>query len=540
KAPFLPDSNDRISCPPLNKWLTELKASPVVGEPGDFKPLILDKKNRLYLHRYWSYENELAQALRGRIGETSVDGNILRSGLNRLFPGNSKPDWQKVAAFTALTRRLTIISGGPGTGKTSTVLKILALLLEQGKRLRIALTAPTGKAASRLQETIKSARQKLDCAEEIRTLIPENASTIHRLLGVKRHSPFFKHDANNPLPVDVVVIDEASMVDLALMAKLFAAIPLSARVILLGDKDQLSSVEAGAVLADICDGAEPNRFSTQYCENYTSITGEPLPPDIIGGNNLLSDCIVELRKNFRFGDESPIYRASMAVRSGEAATLQRLLELQNIELQWLPELRFNDDFKQRIICGFETFLKAPDHTEALAHINDFRVLAALREGHYGVVELNRRIERILRDRGLINNSAQFYHGRPFMVTRNDYTLNLFNGDTGIIRRDRQAGEFRALFLNSDNTVRSLLPIRLPQHETVFAMTIHKSQGSEFNQVLIVLPDGDNPILTRELIYTGVSRARKTVTLVGSKHVLETALSRRVERSSGLRDKLWNP
>lgn len=228
----------------------------------------------------------------------------------------------------------------------------------------------------------------------------------------------------------------------------------------------------------------------------------------------------------------------MAVRTGNFEALEDLLAKQNVELQWQAELRFNDEFKQRIVNGFEKFLTASGSLETLTLLNHFRVLAAVREGDYGVVELNRRIERILRDRGLINYSTKHYQGRPVMVTRNDYSLNLFNGDTGVIRRDEESRDLRAMFLNADDTARSLLPLRLPEHETVFAMTIHKSQGSEFDHVLIVLPDNQHPILTRELIYTGISRARTTVTLVAQKHVLEMALSRRVERSSGLRDKLW--
>lgn len=538
KLPFLPDSGERIECPPFKSWLAELRESPVIGKPGDFRPLILDDQNRLFLQRYWKYENDLAQTIRGRLGPVAVDEKILGGGLQRLFPEKENPNWQKIAAFAAVTRKLTVISGGPGTGKTSTVLKILALLLEQGKPLRIALTAPTGKAASRLQETIKTAKPKLNCSDAIRAAIPETASTIHRLLGVIPDSAFFRHNAKNQLPLDAVVIDEASMVDLALMAKLLAAIPDSARVILLGDKDQLSSVEAGAVLGDICSYSSENQFSKTFCKEYERTTGEKLPAECSGAKHPLNDGIVQLQTNYRFGDESPIYGLSVAVRTGNFGALKGLLQKTSVELEWYPTIQFNEEFRNRIVAGFEKFLTAKDPAEALHLLNHFRVLAAVRDSDVGFVELNRRIERILRERGLIKQSQPWYEGRPIMVTRNDYTLNLFNGDTGILRHDNETGQARAFFLNADNALRKILPARLPDHETVFAMTIHKSQGSEFDHVLIILPENESPMLTQELLYTGITRARKKVTLLASERVLRLATGRRVERSSGLGEKLW--
>ncbi|MBA4147349.1 MAG: exodeoxyribonuclease V subunit alpha [Verrucomicrobia bacterium] len=538
KIPFLPDSSERVSCPPLKPWLVELRKSKVVGKPGDFCPLILDDHNRLYLHRYWKYEHDLAETIRRRIGHVPADETILANGLQRLFTETENPNWQKIAAFGALTRRFTVVSGGPGTGKTTAVLKILALLLEQGKTLRIALTAPTGKAASRLQDTIKTAKPKLDCTQEVKGAIPETASTIHRLLGVIPDSPFFRHNAKNQLPVDVVVIDEASMVDLALMTKLLAAIPESARVILLGDKDQLSSVEAGAVLGDICSSSSQSKFSETFCNDYARITSEKMPAQFCGAKNPMNDCIVQLQKNYRFGDDSPIYRMSAAVRTGDFVGLKDLLATKSVELEWQPTARLNEGFKQLVIDGFEKFLTAGTPVEALQLLNHFRVLAAVRDSEFGVVELNRRIERILREQGLIKHSHPLYEGRPVMVTRNDYTLNLFNGDTGILRHDEETGQSRAFFLTADNQLRKVLPARLPEHETVFAMTIHKSQGSEFDHVLIILPENESPMLTQELLYTGITRARKSVSLFASERVLRLAVSRRVERSSGLESQLW--
>jgi exodeoxyribonuclease V alpha subunit len=250
-----------------------LGTSPVVGRPGDFKPLVLDGRGRLYLHRYWKYESELAKTIALLAGGNApvVDRQALKTGLASLFPqqGGADIDWQLVAAFAAVRKRLCIISGGPGTGNTRTALVLLALLLEQQPPMRIALAALTGKAAARLQEVVKSAKATLSCKETIKERLPAEASTIHRLLGSIPDSAYFRHDARNPLPFDAVLVYEASMVDLALLAKLVAAIPPSARLILLGDKDQLASVEAGAVLADLCDGGGQHRFSDQFAQALT-------------------------------------------------------------------------------------------------------------------------------------------------------------------------------------------------------------------------------------------------------------------------------
>jgi exodeoxyribonuclease V alpha subunit len=256
----------------LKVWCKRLRESKVVGAPGQYKPLILDEGSRLYLFRYWDYQEKLLDLIRRRVSEDgqAVNATALKKGLERLFPGShgGEIDWQKVAALTALMKRFCVISGGPGTGKTTTVAKILALLLEQGnsEKVRIALAAPTGKAAARLQETIKLAKEKLHCADTIKGAIPEEASTIHRLLGSIPGSPYFRHNGQDPLLVDVVVVDEASMVDMALMSKLVQALPSQSRLVLLGDKDQLASVEAGAVLGDICDTGQVHNFSNLFCK----------------------------------------------------------------------------------------------------------------------------------------------------------------------------------------------------------------------------------------------------------------------------------
>jgi exodeoxyribonuclease V alpha subunit len=280
-----PSGEVSVVCPELSEWGRNLRESGVVGNPGEYRPLILDDRSRLYLLRYWDYQETLADLIWKLVHEGVEDlhFDLLKEGLIRLFTDDrvSGVDWQKVAAFTALSKRFCVISGGPGTGKTATVAKILALLVEQAKsgKARAALAAPTGKAAVRLQEAIKEAKATLNCSENVKEAVPEEASTLHRLLGSVPGSPYFRYDVKNRLPVDTVIVDEASMVDLPLMSKLTQALPAQARLILLGDKDQLASVEAGAVLGDICDTGHPHGFSKRFCTALVEITGYTIPAE---------------------------------------------------------------------------------------------------------------------------------------------------------------------------------------------------------------------------------------------------------------------
>lgn len=474
----------------------KLCASRVVGEPGAFTPLILDGYDRLYLRRYWEYEQELAQGIAQR---TSAS------------PAKSKreSDFQEIAARKAVSTNFTVITGGPGTGKTWTVKRILQLLLEQteGEKLRIALAAPTGKAAARLTESVRAVEEKFA------------ATTIHRLLGYLPGSPYFRHNAERPLSADVVILDEASMVDLALMAKLVAAVPAEARLILLGDRDQLASVEAGSVLADICAAAE------------TAAPNEPL-----------HGAVVALRRNYRFAETGGIYRVSTALNSGDAeATIAALKEEAGREVEWhsLPGATgLADALRERIVTGFQPSLESNDPLEALARLQKYRILCAVRQGPFGVENLNAIAGEILAAAGLLVPRPGWYRGQPIMVTQNDYNLALFNGDSGIILPDPEAaGELRAFFLSAEGKLRRFLPSRLPVHETAFAITVHKSQGSEFGRVLLILPEKDAPILSRELLYTGLTRAREGVELWATEATLRAAIGRRVNRTSGLRDAL---
>ena len=546
----LPDGGPNgVTCPELSAWRRALESSPVVGRPGEYRPLSLDG-TRLYLYRYWNYERKLVEFLKTRAssGGVTIDESLLKDGLRRMFPGNNQgeKDWQKVAAFASVVKNFCVISGGPGTGKTFTVAKILTLLLEQSKdrHLRIALAAPTGKAAARLKEAIQNAREKLACPEEIKAAMPGEASTIHRLLRSIPGSPYFQHNEKNPLPADVVVVDEASMVDLALLSKLAAAVPASARLILLGDKDQLASVEAGAVLGDICDTGHVHTFSAQFRLGLKKIAEEEVEAGLVGGDEpAIRDCIVQLQKSYRFGSDSGIGAVSRAVNDGDSGRALGLMKnAGHKDIQWQelprPESLFRG-LKERIIRGFSGYLRATAPGEAFDLFNRFRILCALREGPFGVSSLNLLAEQVLRREGLIKQEGRWYSGRPIMITRNDYSLKLFNGDVGIIFPDFESNrEPRAYFPSEEGTIRKFPPLRLPEHETVYAMTVHKSQGSEFDQVLLLLPDVSAPVLTRELIYTGITRVRERIEVWGKEDVFHTAVSRQIERKSGLRDALW--
>jgi exodeoxyribonuclease V alpha subunit len=499
--------------PAATEWRKVLAKSKAVGRPDAQTPLVIDDANRLYLRRYWNYQQRLAVALREKAAKSRP-------------ADRGKAGTQAGAIDSAVTNALTIISGGPGTGKTTTVLHILVRLLQEpgNERLRVALAAPTGKAAARLEETIRVGLETLDCPEEVKRRVPVSASTIHRLLGVRGNSVYFRHDRENPLPFDLLVIDEASMVALPLLCKLFDALPEAARVILLGDRDQLASVEPGAVLADLVDAA--------------ASPGSPL-----------RDAVVTLEKNYRFSEESRIHHLCGAVRRGEADKAVRILraeshpDLLSFEPNEPRELAAR--FSATILRGFSACAAEKQPAAALTALKNFRVLSALRRGPFGVEGLNRKIENILRDAELLRRPATAnYAGKPVLITQNDHQLQLYNGDVGILLPDFEAKEnpdqLWAWFIGKENTLRRFAPARLPQHEAAYAMTVHKSQGSEFDRVLFILPDEDTPVLSRELIYTGLTRARSQVELWWTEAVFETAVTRRAERNSGLRDLLASP
>lgn len=501
-----------LPLPPLAALQAALQQWPAVGAAGEFAPLILDGQ-RLYLGRYWHYEHQVAQALLARaraVSAAALDQVLLEQSLQRLFPQEGEgTDWQRVAAETALRQDLCVISGGPGTGKTHTVASILALLLEQaaGRPCRMALVAPTGKAAARLTEALRKARTSLACSEAIKQAMPDSSATIHRLLGLHPGAVRPRFHRDNPLDLDALIVDEASMVDLPLMARLLQALPPGCRLLLLGDKDQLASVEAGSVFADLV-------------------------------NTGVGDSVVQLHRSYRFRDDAGIGALARAVNQGNAAQALALLRAAEDGLQWqrvdaagrLPALL------QQVDAHLEALFSCASAAAALAWLESFRILCAVRKGPFGVEQVNRDVEQLLRQRGLVGGSGELYRGRPVMITHNAPASGLFNGDVGILW-PAEDGSLKAWFQTPQLGLKALSPARLPAHETAWAMTVHKSQGSEFGRVLLILPGEANPLLTRELLYTGITRARTAVELWAQPEIVAHCVGSRVQRRSGLAERL---
>ena len=535
----------------LDKDLRQSAASlPWIQGEGEShnSPLVLDGQ-RLYLRRNWNAEQSIRASITGRLAQPCPVPENLSQSLDELFEGSdatsaAAPDWQKVACALAARKRFTLITGGPGTGKTTTVVRLLALLQSDPARehapLRIALAAPTGKAAARLGESIASAIQMLPA--HMRQHIPDKAVTLHKLLQVRSNM------AEDPVPelaVDLVVVDEASMIDLEMMARLLSAVPLTASLILLGDKDQLASVEAGAVMGQLCAGADRGLYRAETLA-WVAQTCRANLNAWAGDGSALAQQTVMLRFSRRFPDNSGIGQWAKAVNAGDVLAVEKLWQQAptwNIEAQAsVDRLQPSHPHAPRLTAlvkhGWQVWLqelrqvKSTGCTDAqavaaLQAFARFQVLCAVRAGPWGVEALNRRIAVSL---GFVWEG--WYAGRPVMVTHNDYNLKLMNGDVGLCLP--QAGGLRVAFPDGQGGVRWVVPSRLDAVESVFAMTVHKSQGSEFDHVCLVLPDRAVAVLTRELLYTGITRAKERLTLVVPEAgVLARTVSVKVLRSGGL-------
>ncbi|MGU7779578.1 AAA family ATPase [Burkholderia sp. PU8-34] len=664
---------------PIADVRAALAASGVVAfgtlERGDERPLIVDRHGHLYLARYFDYERRLADALVAQAGEAIADDALapdtLRERLARYFgPATGELDWQRVAAIVALTGRVTIVSGGPGTGKTTTVVGVLACLLDAHPGLRIALAAPTGKAAQRMQEALHA--RAGDLPPDLAARLPDTSYTLHRLLG-GGGAAGFRHHRDNPLPYDLIVVDEASMIDVALAAHLLDALAPGARLVLLGDKDQLAAVEAGAVFAELSarpsfsaaartriaqalgiDEAAfaaalpvPDRAEAAATSVAAEASRKPAAPaqgddrqaslfdllidddpsteaavadDIahktgemgevgevrdvrevreiseapawieadelawldaaalapLGAGDAqraaaaiapavdatdatdatatveasapapLTDCVVWLERNYRFGLDSPIGRLSLAIRRGDVQDALDALPASDA-----AAASFHEDTGdtlaaptvERLARRFSAYLDAlrdalaetePDPLPLFDALNRFRILCATRSGARGAEHVNALVASHVRRAARVPLAvgAHWFTGRPIMVTRNDYALGLFNGDIGIALPDAH-GVLRVWFKRADGTARAVSPAALPPHETAFALTVHKSQGSEFDEAALVLPATFGRVLTRELVYTAVTRARTRVQVIGARRVLAQAVATRTQRDSGL-------
>ena len=531
---------------------------------GDGAPLVLAGKaplQRLYLRRAYQAKQDVMRALRTRLTQPLLETRGWVAHLNALFPPdaqqNGQIDWQKVACALAARSSLTLITGGPGTGKTTTVVRLLALLTAQARLqqspmktpLRIRLAAPTGKAASRLGASIQSAIAHLPSALHIDP--PAAPETLHRLLQFPPDAPLREVPE---LACDVVVVDEASMIDLEMMARLLVAVPLSARLILLGDKDQLASVEAGAVMAQLCEGADQGGYTASTVDWIQVHTGQDLRQFATASDcasSWLAQHTVMLRHSRRFAANSGIGQWAQGVNAGDTRTVKTLLthcpiaqtaqdplfppDVDLLSVQRMPHPAVAMTVQQgwtRWLTLLQALRKPQavcSDAQALQLIEsfaDFQVLCALRSGPWGVDNMNLCISRWL---GW--GAELWFSGRPVMVTRNDPNLKLMNGDVGLCLPT--ANGLRVAFVQAGH-IRWVLPTRLDAVETVWAMTVHKSQGSEFSHVMLVVPDMPSPVLTRELMYTGMTRAKKRLTLVlASQSVLLQATAARVMRSGGL-------
>jgi exodeoxyribonuclease V alpha subunit len=659
----LPPEGDDLNDPPplpshvlatltLPEWQAALHHPTLISDgPGNTPLVRSDGQNttRLYLRRYWQFEQTLHQEIAARLATTELDKTggrelqvwsdtsakgddshpqILKDALDTLFPASNSIDWQKNACALAARSPFAIITGGPGTGKTTTVVRLLALLQTlqlaepNAHPLRIRLAAPTGKAAARLNESIAGQVSQLPfkglislweaasageekATELLQATIPTEVTTLHRLLGARADTRHFRHNAANPLALDVLVVDEASMVDIEMMTALLSALPASAKLVLLGDKDQLASVEAGAVLGDLCRRADAAHYTPATAQWLAELTGHPLPETLIDPEGQpLDQAITMLRVSHRFTETSGIGQLAQAINQPLSEALRERDKHQAVHgvlkngyadlhhLVLKPDAQNEDSALEHLVItgspkrfpnagegrtdhkgkpiapptGYCYYLNTldserPDTALAFEENRDvydawakqvlnaysrFQLLCALRKGPWGVEGLNLRIAKTLRREKLLYGNDHtlekgWFEGRPVLVTQNDYGLKLMNGDIGItmaVPDPRSPGRslLRVAFPTSDtvNPIHWVLPSRLHAVETVFAMTVHKSQGSEFQHTALLLPQTPNPILTRELVYTGITRARDWLTLIEAKRgILNDAVTREVMRVSGL-------
>ncbi|WP_199611467.1 exodeoxyribonuclease V subunit alpha [Flocculibacter collagenilyticus] len=570
----------------LEKETSIASINSVLSNPAIALPFVLHH-TQLFLARYWRYETIVAEGLRALANKaTTFNEQRVKNIIDSLFdktviqnqhitPANNtdEVDWQRVAVAIAAKQQFAVITGGPGTGKTTTVARLLALIATLHPKTNpvIEIVAPTGKAAVRLTESIKNAKSKLNVDSRTKNCIPDNAKTIHRLLQPQYLSSHFKRDHENPIHADVLVVDEASMIDIALMAKLIQALPAYVHLILLGDQEQLASVEAGCVLADICaplngsinsqplksiKSAPAAHLSATQNQWIQKVAGVALPhgnseKDVC--HNAIVDSVIALQKSHRFKADSGIGQLAKAVNTNDKALLDQVFAANYAELTFYGQsAKDYESLIKQCANAYKVYLNKMRQKEPIRTVieafNTFQLLVAVKEGRFGVNELNDNIEKVLARSGHITANQRFYAGRPIMIQQNDYDMQLFNGDIGLLLPDyenedpNQHKQLKAWFIAPDQSLNAYYPSRLPMHDTVFAMTVHKSQGSEFDTVVLALPELKNTIsnkvMSKELVYTGITRAKNHFTLYAGKRVLSNAMARSIKRQSGLIEKLY--
>ena len=542
---------EKENLPAYYKWngvVDLLKEKLVTSVEGIKQPFVLHNK-KLYLQRYFNYETMILNRIMEFIAAEKISEaertdllNKHQSCVKGLF-NSAEPEgkpivgWPLAAVITGILNNFTIITGGPGTGKTTTVAKILAILFMMDPGLKVALAAPTGKAAARMAESLKKANLQVDAGitEKFQSMQP---STIHRLLKYIPDSPYFAHNRQNPLDYDVLIIDESSMIDVALFAKLLDAIGPKTRLILLGDKDQLASVEAGSLFGDLCQAQKSLNIFTEsragLINSFCELSSAQITQNSIAekANHPLFQHIIELQYSHRFKAEEGIGKFSGAIIQNDEEVIQSFL-IPGADLQVQVDMEYSQKLFEDFVKGYEEYILEKDIKIALLKLNRLKILCAIRDGEQGLYALNRKVEKYLSERKLISLTNEFYEHRPILVSSNNYVLGLFNGDVGIIRKDEK-GVLKAWFEDSEGKIIPFIPGLLSSVETVYAMTIHKSQGSEFDRVMLVLPDVENiSILTRELVYTGLTRAKSRILLQGREAIILQAANARVQRASGI-------
>ncbi len=514
-----PDSPN-LSLPELEAWRARLEASPAVAGPESpaSRPLVLDDTGRLYLNRMWKRERSVATRLRELASRETSEPAELQSALEELFDDDPRNALPRKAAHAAVSRHLCCISGGPGTGKTTTVARIMMALTQVGQVTAkdIAFAAPTGKAAARLQEATRESLREMHGSDGLPEELAVEVGTVHRWL--------MKSEAERGF-ARVLIIDEASMVDIHLMSRVLQALPARARLILLGDASQLSSVEPGSVFADICGAAASEHSPFKHC-------------------------VVDLEHNWRFGPDSSIGRLAAAIKSGNSGAVEQVLQQpqeRSVGFESLDDSAAFERLAERFTREHYTpmvehFRSMGDSAQLEFCENPFRhfmALCAHRRGAFGSERFNLEVEQRLRARGLASANEEFYAGRPIIVTRNDRNSGLANGDTGIVVKSGE-GANKVWFpdlRDAQGNLRLVSPQRLPSHESFYALTVHRSQGSEYDEVAVIPGTSDSPVNTRELLYTAVTRARNQVVIHGSRDGLKAAVERETSRGSGLKDAL---